>query len=130
MGAVAMGRSIRAIFSDGLLRPLESLDLQEGDVVAVSIEDPPPPSFNEEIDVERRGQALYEEKIRSRVEATERGKFVVIDVGSGDYEIDSDDAAATVRLMARSPGAVTYAVRVGHAAAYRMSPRFSFGHHD
>ena len=125
-----MGRSIRAIFSDGLLRPLENLDLQEGDVVAESIEDTPPPSFSRSVDVERRGQALYEEKIRSRVEATEGGKFVVIDVNSGDYEIDSDDAAATVRLMTRSPGAVTYAVRVGHPAAYRVGPRFSFGHHD
>lgn len=125
-----MVRSIRAIFSDGLLRPLGNLDLQEGDVVAVLIEDSPPPSFDKKVDVEHRGQALYEEKIRSRVEATERGKFVVIDVNSGDYEIDSDDAAATVRLMTRSPGAVTYAVRVGHPAAYRMSPRFSFGHND
>ena len=124
-----MVRNVRARFSDGLLRPLESLDLQEGDVVAVSI-DTPPPSFNKKTDVERRGQALYEENIRSRVEATERGKFVVIDVNSGDYEIDPDDAVATARLMAKRPSAITYAVRVGYPAAYRMGTRFSFEHND
>ena len=124
-----MVRNVRARFSDGLLRPLESLDLQEGDVVAVSI-DMQPPSFNKKTDVERRGEALYEENIRSRVEATERGKFVVIDVNSGDYEIDPDDAVATARLMAKRPSAITYAVRVGYPAAYRMGTRFSFEHND
>lgn len=124
-----MVRNVRARFSDGLLRPLESLDLQEGDVVAVSI-DTQPPSFNKKTDVERRGEALYEENIRSRVEATERGKFVVIDVNSGDYEIDPDDAVATARLMAKRPSAITYAVRVGYPAAYRMGTRFSFEHND
>ena len=129
-----MIRSVTARFSDGLLRPLEKLDLQDGDVVVVSIEDGPPPTTDkkvtQEMGVESQGEALYEENIRSRVEATERGKFVVIDVNSGDYEIDPDDAVATARLMAKRPSAITYAVRVGYPAAYRMGTRFSFEHND
>ena len=50
-------------------------------------------------------------------------KVVVIDVESGDYETDPDDAAATARLNARRPRALTYAVRVGHPATYRMGAR-------
>ncbi len=120
--------TIRAEFSNGLLRPLEDLDLKEGEVVTVSIEDTLPVSDKDAVrgsNVELRGMALYNEKIRSRVEATEKGKFVVIDTQSGEYEIDSDDAAATARMRERRPGAITYAVRVGHPAAYRMGIRFS-----
>lgn len=35
--------NVRARFSDGVLRPLEPLDLEEGADVMVSIEDVPPP---------------------------------------------------------------------------------------
>ena len=64
------------------------------------------------------GEAIYREKIRPRIESAEKGKFVVIDVETGDYEMDADDAAATRRLLERKPGAVTYGVRVGYRAAY------------
>ena len=75
--------------------------------------------------VESRGETIYEQKIRSRMGEEEQGMYVVIDVESEDYELDSDDATATARLMARRPGAVTYAVRVGGQAAYRMGARFT-----
>lgn len=64
------------------------------------------------------GEAIYRERIRSKVEPAQKGKFVVIDVESGDYEIDADDASATRRLLKRRPDAMTYGVRVGYRAAY------------
>ena len=48
------------------------------------------------------------------------GKFVAIDVGTGDFEIDDDDYAAVVRLRTRSPQAEIWLGRVGAPAAYRM----------
>ena len=121
--------NVKARFSNGVLTPLEPLDLEEGEEVVVSIEDAsratPRDSIRDEGSLEARGQAIYEQ-IRDRVERTAQGKVVVIDVESGDYETDSDDASATARLVARRPGALTYAVRVGHPAAYRMGARFSF----
>ena len=65
------------------------------------------------------GEAIYREQIQPRVGPVEKGKFVVEDVETGDYEVDSDNAAATRRLLKRRPDAVTYGVRVGHRAAYR-----------
>ena len=70
------------------------------------------------------GEAIYREQIQPRVGSVEKGKFVVIDVETGDFEVDADDATATRRLLKRRPDAVTYGVRVGHRAAYRHAGGF------
>ena len=68
-----------------------------------------------------KGEKIYAETIKPHIDLEkERGNFVVIDVISGDYEIDRLDAAATRRLFDRCPNAVTHAVRVGHRTAYKM----------
>lgn len=72
-------------------------------------------------EIESRGTAIYENEIRYLVEPDETGKFVVIDVNSGDYEIDERDGSATGRLLKRRPGAMTWAVRVGYSSAYRWA---------
>ncbi len=69
-------------------------------------------------EVAARGEAIYRDLVGSQIEPLEKGMFVVIDVESGDYEIDERDAVATRRLLNRRPNAVTYGVRVGHRAAY------------
>ena len=120
-----MTTNIKAKYTNGTLVPLEPLDLEEGREVVVSIEDAATPSTAEGPSLEERGQAIYDQNIRGKVEGREQGKVVVIDVESGDYEIDPDDASATARLIARRPDALTYAVRVGYTATYRMGARFS-----
>jgi hypothetical protein len=71
-------------------------------------------------EVESRGEALYERQIRDRVEAGNRGKFVVIDIETGDFEMEEDDVQATKRLLARRPDAVVYGLRVGYPTAYTL----------
>jgi hypothetical protein len=44
-------------------------------------------------EIVRRGQALYDQRIRAQVEAGNQGKFLVINVETGDYEMDADDLA-------------------------------------
>ena len=71
-----------------------------------------------------RGKKIYETKIKPLVEPQEKGKYVVIDVITGDYAIGRDWAYTTEELRNRRPDAVTYSVRVGHEAVVRMrSPR-------
>ena len=65
-----------------------------------------------------RGESMFREQVQSQVGPVEKGTFVVIDVESGDYEVDARDATATRRLLERRPEAVTYGVRVGYRAAY------------
>ncbi len=80
------------------------------------------PRYSKE-DFARRGQAIYERDIRPHIKAGDEGKFVAIDIETGAYEMDRDDYTATERLLARSPTAQIWLLRVGHRAAYRIGGR-------
>ncbi len=71
-------------------------------------------------EIGQRGQALYDQKIRAQVEQDYRGKFLILDVNTGDYEIDAEDLVASERLLARRADAVLFGVRVGFPTAYRL----------
>ena len=74
--------------------------------------------------VEARGKAIYAAQIGKRVEADHKGKFLVIDIETGDYEMDADDLQATLRALAKRPVAILYGLRIGHPTAYRLGGRF------
>ena len=76
-------------------------------------------------EVESRGEATYARRIRDKVDPEHRGKFLVIDIETGDYEIDADDLAATQQLLATHPNAVIYGLRIGFPAAYRIGAGFT-----
>jgi hypothetical protein len=71
-------------------------------------------------EIARRGEELYQQQIRAKVEASEQniGKMIVVDVKTGDYEIDDSGLAANDRLRARRPDAEPYAMRIGYNAVY------------
>ncbi|MBI3462351.1 MAG: hypothetical protein HY000_04730 [Planctomycetes bacterium] len=68
----------------------------------------------------KRGDAIYEQQIRSQVEAANQGKVVAIDVDSGDFAIGDTALAAASLLRTRRPDAEIWFVRVGHAALHRI----------
>ena len=67
-----------------------------------------------------RGERIYEEQIKHLVEPQENGKFIVIDIESGDYEIDEEHTAASRRMRERRPQSVRYAGRIGEDATYHI----------
>lgn len=67
----------------------------------------------------RRGDALYEQ-LMPAFAPSDDGKFVVIDIESGDYEIDADEIAASDRLLIRRPNAQSWLARIGARYARRM----------
>ena len=73
--------------------------------------------------VAQRGQELYDREIRAKVEPQNTGKFLVLDVETGDYEIDENDMSAVRRFKDKRPGALFYIIRIGHSAAYRLGRR-------
>ena len=70
------------------------------------------------------GKQYYAE-IRAEMEANHWGRMVVIDVTTGNIEIDADDYTATQRLFERNPNAVTWGERAGYRAPYRMGGAYS-----
>lgn len=72
--------------------------------------------------VEARGEDFYRQ-VREQVDPENHGKFVVIDVETGDFEVDQEDVVATMRLLAKNPAAVTYGIRIGYPAAYTLGSR-------
>ena len=75
-------------------------------------------------DIATVGRAMYE-KIREELEVTHKGKIVIIDVKSGDYEIGDSDLNATLRMFERRPNALTWGEKVGYPAMYYASTRFN-----
>jgi hypothetical protein len=67
-------------------------------------------------DLGDRAWELYE-RLRPQVETPENiGKLIVMDVDSGDYEIDVMGIETSRRLQERHPGAILYAIRIGYKA--------------
>ena len=77
-----------------------------------------PPSREE---IGRLGRDVFDRQVRPSLRPEDDGKYVAVDVDTGDYEIDADDYTANIRLLARRPGARVWLARAGHAAAYRMA---------
>lgn len=71
-------------------------------------------------EIARRGQQLYDRKIRADVETEHAGQFLVVDIRTGDYEIADDDVTAFDRALEKNPNAVLYLVRIGEPAAFRF----------
>ncbi len=71
-------------------------------------------------EIAQRGQAFYEQQIRAKVDASNKGKFLVLDIETGEYEIDEDELEALKQAKAKHPDAALYMLRIGYATAYRL----------
>ena len=75
--------------------------------------------------VAESGEKIYQQQLRDKVECEHRGRFLVLDIVSGDYEIDDRDVVASGRLLERRPEGILYGVRIGHPTAYRLGKSFA-----
>jgi hypothetical protein len=65
-------------------------------------------------EIAARGKAIYEQQIRDQVEPQHLGKFLILDIETGDYEVDEDEFAASRRAHARHPDGAFFGLRVGY----------------
>jgi hypothetical protein len=69
-------------------------------------------------EVAMRGKRLYSDRIRAMVEVPQNiGKMVIIDVETGDYEVDESGLDASHHLHAKRPDAPLYGIRIGYNVA-------------
>ena len=65
------------------------------------------------------GKAMYENDILPQIPHVKKGMMVVLDIASGDYEIDFQAPEAGHRLKQRRPDAVLHIERVGSSTPYQ-----------
>lgn len=73
-------------------------------------------------EIGRRGREIYERRIRREVEPVHQGKFIIIDITTGEYVIGESGREASSRMRERNPEAIMHGTRVGASAAYRIGP--------
>lgn len=75
-------------------------------------------------EIGRRAHTLYNQTLRKDIETEENiGKIVLLDVETGQYEIDSSGLHANQRLRSRFPNTDPYnlfAIRIGYDAVYAI----------
>ena len=71
----------------------------------------------------RRGDEIYEREVRPRMGERDQGRFVAIDIDSGDFEVAEKELEASDRLLARKPGAQVWMLRVGSRYTRRFGCR-------
>jgi len=74
-------------------------------------------------EIARRGTEFYERHLRQSVEREHFGRYLVLDVETGEYEIDSDHLAASNRAVAKRPNAILFTLRIGYRSGGRIGPR-------
>ena len=66
------------------------------------------------------GKETLERLVKPKLRPEDDGKFIAIDIDSGEFELDEDDYTAVARMKARHPGAEIYLARAGYPTAHRI----------
>jgi hypothetical protein len=75
-------------------------------------------------EIVRRGEEIYERDLRSHLEPASNGQFLVLDIDTGEYELDPDETLALQRAITKCPEGTRFIKRVGFSAAHRLCSKF------
>jgi hypothetical protein len=71
----------------------------------------------------RRGEEYYDRVLRAKLEPKHVGKYLAIEVESGDYALGDNTLDALDRAEAKHPDCVFHLMRVGYTAAGGIGAR-------
>jgi len=74
-------------------------------------------------EVAARGRAIYEDRIRSKVEPDHLGAYLVIDVDTGEYEIGVGNVAVMKCAAAKHPVHSLYGMGIGQRTMGRIGAK-------
>ncbi len=72
------------------------------------------------MDVAQKAQVIYEQRLRTKLEATNLDDFVAIEPESGDYFLGKTLSEAIQAARAAYPERLPFALRVGHRSSVEM----------
>ena len=70
-----------------------------------------------DVEIGALGKMIYRQNIRPLLTEEDIGKYVIVDVYSGEYEIDEECVEASERLRKKKPDAHGFIIKVGYSAA-------------
>jgi len=76
-------------------------------------------------DIAEKGEQIYDTQLRDLLEPDYTGKFVAIDVHSGDYAIADTILGAANGLTAKRPASENYIMKIGYSTAVAMGARLT-----
>ena len=79
---------------------------------------------------ERRAFEIYNSKIRPLLKPADAGKFIRIDILSGDYEIGESSVDTGQALHARRPDAIMHTIRDHRSYVIRFRARHRLARQD
>lgn len=72
----------------------------------------------ETAEIARKGQRIYQDKLKATLERDHKGEIVAIDVDTGDYFLGKTVLEAAERGHEKYPGKVFHAIRVGYKVVH------------
>ena len=70
--------------------------------------------------MEELSDDFMKQRVQPTLQAQDHGKFVALDVNTGEFEIDEDDYTAVARLRLRKPNADMWLARAGFPTTCRI----------
>jgi hypothetical protein len=84
---------------------------------------PRPNSIYTAEQVARRGQEIYDSRLREILEPHLKGRIVSIDIETGEYAVGKTGLAAGTQLLAAKPHAELFCIRIGYPTLRKFGPR-------
>ena len=72
-----------------------------------------------------KGQKIYDEKLKGKLEPEALDKYVAINVKTEDYFVGETPEDALGSAKKQNPNGIFYLVRVGHKGAFRLNSYMS-----
>lgn len=66
-----------------------------------------------------KGKKIYD-SLAPDIQNSYKGQYIVIEVDSGDYQIDPNPAKARVKMQKKYPDSIFYAARIGYEAMFNF----------
>ncbi len=70
--------------------------------------------------IAQKGQQLYEERLKPDLEPRQNGKFVVVEVETGEYFIGESILEALQKAKEKHPEKLFHTIRIGYPGVFKM----------
>jgi len=98
---------------------MTEITLKEAKKILAEVRAKAKPKYSDNETV-RRGEKVYA-RIKAQLEPRHHGKFVAIEVDSGDFYVDEDSTKALLKARKKYPEAIFYLARIGYRAASKIT---------